>query len=152
MHAYKAIVTEGHGVASGRAEDSPYPDSSIKMQTPYFKDKGIDLDSYYAATLNLSVAPYTFKMVKPEFTVNSVDWAEGFPAEDFSFSKCEILFDGKTYGGLVYYPHPETKIGHFHSQSLIEVITQYIPDIEYGNEVELKINEEEIEIKLNNGG
>jgi len=147
MHAYKAIVTEGHRVASGRAEDSPYPDSSIRMQSPYFNKHGVELDSYYAATLNLSIAPYQFKIVSPEFTVRSIQWAEGFPAEDFSFSKCEVVFGGKTYDGLVYYPHPETKIGHFHSRSLIEVITQYIPNIEYGDEVELKINEEEIEIK-----
>ncbi len=143
----KAVIKEGHKVASGQADDSPYPRGSIEMQAPYFKEHGIDLDEYYLATLNLSITPYIFNVVSPEFTVRNIKWAEGFPAEDFSFSKCEIVFKDEIYSGLVYYPHPETKIGHFHSKSLIEIITQYIPNIAYGDEVYLKLNQAEINIK-----
>jgi len=148
MQAIKAILKEGHKVASGQAKDSPYPEGSIKMQAPYFKEHGIDLSNYYLATLNLSISPYYFKMHAPEFTVPKLEWAAGFSAEDFSFSKCEIIFNGKTHGSLIYYPHPETKIGHFHDQSLIEVITDYIPDIKYGDKVELRLNEAEVKIQL----
>lgn len=147
MQSIKAIIKEGHKVASGQADDSPYPRGSIEMQVSFFKERGINLDNYYFATLNLSIAPYIFQMVSPEFTVRNVKWAEGFPAEDFSFSKCKIVFEDKEYKGLVYCPHPETKIGHFHSQSLIEVITQYIPNMAYGDEVYLMINQDEINIK-----
>jgi len=143
----KAVVQEGHQVASGQADDSPYPRGSIEMQAPYFKEHGINLDKYYSATLNLSITPYIFEVVSPEFTIRNLKWAEGFPAEDFSFSKCELSFAGVLYTGLIYYPHPETKIGHFHSESLIEIITQYIPNIEYGDEVYLKLNQDEINIK-----
>ena len=143
----KAVVQEGHQVASGQADDSPYPRGSIEMQAPYFKEYGINLDEYYSATLNLFIAPYIFEVVSPEFTVRNLKWVEGFPAEDFSFSKCEIVFADKKYKGLVYYPHPETKIGHFHSQSLIEIITKHIPNIAYGDEVYLKLNQAEINIK-----
>lgn len=142
----KAVVQEGHQVASGQADDSPYPRGSIEMQAPFFKGHGINFDNYYLATLNLSITPYIFEVISPEFTVRNLKWAEGFPSEDFSFSKCEIVFKDKLYNGLVYYPHPETKIGHFHSQSLIEIITQYIPNMAYGDEVDLKINEAEISI------
>ena len=147
MQPIKAIIKEGHKVASGQAGDSPYPRGSIEMQAPLFKEYGINLDNYYFATLNLSITPYIFQMVSPEFTMRNVKWADGFPAEDFSFSKCEILFEDKMYKGLVYYPHPETKIGHFHSQSLIEIITQYIPNMAYGVEVYLRLNQDEINIK-----
>jgi len=147
MQSIKAILKEGHKVASGQANDSPYPEGSIKMQAPYFKKHGVNLDSYYLATLNLSISPYRFEMVSPEFTVQKLEWAESFPAEDFSFSKCEVLFNKSSYKGLIYYPHPETKIAHFHDQSLIEVIVQYIPNIEYGDELELVLNNKEIKIE-----
>jgi len=147
MQSIKAIIKEGHKVASGQADDSPYPRGSIEMQAPFFRDYGINLDNYYLATLNLSITPYIFEMVSPEITVRNIKWAEGFAAENFSFSKCEIVFENKVYKGLVYYPHPETKIGHFHSQSLIEVITQYIPNIAYGDEAYLTLNQDEINIK-----
>ena len=147
MQPIKAIIKEGHKVASGQADNSPYPRGSIEMQALLFKEQGINLDDYYLATLNLSIAPNIFKMISPEFTLRNVKWAEGFDAEDFSFSKCEIVFEDKVYKGLVYYPHPETKIGHFHSQSIIEIITQYIPNIAYGDEVDLKLNQNEINIK-----
>lgn len=147
MLTIEAVVKEGHKVASGQADDSPYPRGSIEIQAPYFKENGINLDNYYFATLNLSITPYIFQMVSPEFTVHNIHWAEGFAAEDFSFSKCELSFAGDLYDGLVYYPHPETKIGHFHNESLIEIITEYIPNIKYGDKVDLRINEAEINIK-----
>jgi len=146
----KAKIKQGHRVASGQADDSPYPLGSIEMQLPHFKKHGIDLEKYYKATLNLSIAPYTFELVSPEFTLNNVHWAKGFAAEDFSFSKCEIIFEGKSYSGLIYYPHPATKIGHFHDESLVEVIAEYIPNSQYGDLVELKYKEKEVKLRKKN--
>lgn len=147
MQTINAVIKEGHKVASGQANDSPYPKGSIEMQTPYFKKYGIDLDNYYKATLNLSIAPYVFQIISPEYTACRVAWAKGFPAEDFSFSKCKIIINEKSYSGLIYYPHPETKLGHFHDRSIIEVITHYIPNIEYGDKVELEFDDESINIE-----
>lgn len=147
MESVSAILKEGHKIASGTAEHSPYPNGSISMQAPHFKRHGINLDNLHLATLNLSITPHEFSMINPEFTVQDLHWAEGFPAEDFSFSQCEIIFNDTEYKGLVYYPHPETKIGHFHNESIIEVITYYVPDIHYGDEVILKLNSSEVAIK-----
>ena len=36
-------VVLGHGVASGRAANSPYPRGSLEMQIPCFLDRGLDL-------------------------------------------------------------------------------------------------------------
>jgi len=85
-------------------------------------------------------------MIAPEFTFRNVHWAEGFPAEDFSFSNCAVLYKGREYSGYIYYPHPDTKIGHFHSSSLIEVICEPIDGVGYGDEVELRYLENEIKI------
>jgi len=147
MESVSAIVKEGHKIASGTAEHSPYPYGSISMQAPHFKHHDIILDNFHLATLNLSITPHKFSMINPEFTVRDLHWADGFPAENFSFSQCEIKFNGNEYKGLVYYPHPETKIGHFHNDSIIEVITSYVPNIHYGDEVILKLNHSEITIE-----
>jgi len=147
MTSIRAILIEGHKVASGIASDSPYPKGSISMQAPFFKRHGVNIDSFHHATLNLSISPNKFKLFLPEFTVHDLQWAEGFPAEDFSFSQCEIIFNDTEFKGLVYYPHPETKIGHFHNDSIIEIITYYVPNIHYGDEVTLKLNSAEISIQ-----
>jgi len=147
MNSIHAIIKQGHKIASGQADNSPYPAGSITMQAPHFKAHGINLGGYYPATLNLSITPHTFKIIAPEFTVYAIHWAEGFEAEDFSFSKCEIIVNNERYRGLVYYPHPETKLNHFHSASIIEVISPYIPNIHYGDQVIFKYNPAEISIR-----
>lgn len=141
-----AIVLKGHGVASGRAFDSPYPKGTIEMQKPYFFKRGLDLSHMHAGTLNLLIEGSTFELFNPQLTFKSITWAEGFPAEDFSFSPCEIVFERKAYKGFVYFPHPETKIGHFQPANIIEVISEFIPTIKYGDEVTLKYNGNELRI------
>ena len=46
----------------------------------------------------------------------------------------------------MYYPHPETKIRHFENPSIIEILTQHVPDIHYGDEVEIDLNRDEITV------
>lgn len=140
------IIVEGHKVASGTATNSPYPAGSIAMQTPFFKGYGIDLELFYKATLNISIAPHQFRLHSPAVTARHVQWADGFDAETFSFSACQLGFNHKQYEGLIYYPHPETKLDHFHSPSLIEVITEYIAGIHYEDKVRLDYNPAEITI------
>ena len=52
----------------------------------------------------------------------------------------------QTYEGWVYYPHPETKKRNFQNPSLLEVIAALIPDIKYGDELEVQVNPERIEV------
>jgi hypothetical protein len=47
----------------------------------------------------------------------------------------------------VYYPHPETKKRHFESASLLEIISVYIPEIRYGERMELELSADEIRIQ-----
>ncbi len=132
----------GHQVASRPSKDYPY--SSLEKQKPFFKALGLDLQKYFTGTLNISIAPFEFEMVKPEHTFDLVEWTDLHPPETFSFSRCKVIFKGVEYTGWVYYPHPETKKTHFQNASLLEVITYEIPDIQYGDGVDIEINPDEI--------
>ena len=138
------IVKPGHRVASGQAENSPYERGTLEMQLPYFRDLGLDLSDYYLGTLNISIAPYTFEMRSPQYTFPQVKWHRDYPAETFSFSPCYLAIDSVEYEGLVYYPHPETKIGHFQDPTIIEVIAPKIDNLNYGDRLILKLHPAEI--------
>jgi hypothetical protein len=139
------ILMRGHQVAS--RPSSSYPYSSLEKQKPFFKGLGLDLYKYFNGTLNISIAPLEFEMIKPELTFPLVEWTDLHPPETFSFSRCKTKFERKEYAGWVYYPHPETKKTHFQNPSLIEVITYKIPNIKYGDAMELEVNPQEITIK-----
>jgi hypothetical protein len=142
----RGVVLRGHQVASQRSDH--YPRGSIEMQVPFFKALGLDLTPYYWGTLNVSIAPYTFSMTAPEYTFRSVNWTTKHPPEDFSFSRCSILFRGNRYEGWVYYPHPETKKRHFQNPSLVEIIAPRIPGIAYGDVVDIELNSAEVSVFL----
>jgi hypothetical protein len=139
------ILMRGHQVAS--LPSAAYPYSSLEKQKPFFKKLGLNLSEYFNGTLNISIAPLEFEMTKPEFTFPLVEWTDLHPPETFSFSRCKVKFEEKEYAGWVYYPHPETKKTHFQNPSLIEVITYEIPNIKYGDVLEIEVNPQEIKIK-----
>ena len=70
------------------------------------------------------------------------------PAENFSFYRCGIRPTGaETFAeGLVYWPHPSTKLEYFQDLSTLEILAPFIEGITYGSTVELKLNPKEIEI------
>jgi hypothetical protein len=138
------IVLEGHRVAAGPSKEYPY--GSLERQKPFFKAGGLDLDRFFTGTLNISIAPLRFKMINPAYTFRGIAWTNLHPPEDFSFSACRVRVNGKEYDGYTYYPHPETKIRHFQNPSLIEVITEKIPGMGYGDRVALLLNSQEIQI------
>jgi CTP-dependent riboflavin kinase len=139
-------VQAGYRVASGNTESSPYPKGTIEMQSPFFKELGLDLSAFFPGTLNINISPNEFELISPQYTFRNVHWAEGFPPEDFSFTPCQIIYQNQSFESLVYYPHPETKIGHFQNPSIVEVIAPLIPDLKYGDRITLRINTDEIRI------
>jgi hypothetical protein len=139
------ILVQGHQVASRPSRAYPY--SSLEKQKPFFKKLGLDLHEYFNGTLNISIAPLTFEMSAPEITFELVEWTDLHPPETFSFSRCSVLFREREYSGWVYYPHPETKRTHFQDPSLVEVITHQIPEIQYGDEIQVKLNPAEVTIR-----
>ena len=142
-------IKPGHQVASGRAKDSPYARGTIEMQLPFFRNLGLDLGGFFWGTLNISLAPHSFEVLEPQYTFPLVKWHPDYEAETFSFSPCELVYRDNNYQALIYYPHPETKLGHFQDDSIIEAIAPPIPEIQYGDEIELKVRENEIKIVFN---
>jgi hypothetical protein len=140
----KGAVIAGHRVASGPSGDYPY--GTLEKQKPYFKALWLDLENVYNGTLNVSIYPLAFEMKHPQFTFERVEWTDLHPPETFSFSKCGVIFQGNRYAGWVYYPHPGTKIRHFQQPSMIEILAEYIPGIQYGAEIEIELNSEEIQV------
>jgi len=139
------VVMAGYRVASGPSKDYPY--GTLEKQIPLFTQLGLDLQRFYQGTLNVSIVPAIFEMQNPEYTFRKVAWTDLRPPEDFSFSRCTVRYKGGSYAGYVYYPHPETKKRHFESASLLEIITSFIPEIQYGERVELELSPEEIHIQ-----
>jgi hypothetical protein len=140
-------VQQGYKIASGNALNSRYPRGTIEMQIPFFKELGIDLNNFFKGTLNVSISPNTFEVIAPEFTFRDVVWYEKRAPENFSFSRCRIIFKDLKYDSWIYYPRPETKIRHIHAPFIIEVIAPLINEIEYGSMVEIEYNSSEISVK-----
>jgi len=138
------IIVRGYRVASGPSKDYPY--GALERQKPIFKSRGLNLDAYFNGTLNIDIRPYTFQVIKPEYTFHNVEWTDLHPPEHFSFSRCKVIYKNIEYDGWVYYPHPETKRRNFQNPSLLEVIAFPIPEIQYGDEVQVFINPGEITI------
>ena len=144
--ALTGTVKPGHQVASGQAADSPYERGTLEMQLPYFRKLGLDLSNFYLGTINLSIAPYIFELVQPKYTFERVKWHPNYLAETFSFSPCVVEHLNRSDRGLIYFPHPETKIGHFQDPSIIEIIAPYMANLNYGDCVLLKLNPQEIKL------
>ena len=139
------ILVQGYRVASGPSEDYPY--GALDRQRPFFQAGGLDLSLYFNGTLNIDIRPFEFRMQKPEFTFHNVEWTDLHPPEHFSFSPCKVIFKEVEYDGWVYYPHPETKLRHFQNPSLLEVIAMPIPGIQYGDELQVRLNPNEIAVE-----
>jgi len=137
-------IIQGYRVASAPSKDYPY--GALDRQRPIFKLRGLDLAAFFNGTLNIDIRPHSFKLIKPEFTFKHVEWTDLHPPEHFSFSRCRVIFKTIEYDGWVYYPHPETKLRHFQNPSLLEVIAVPIPEIKYGDEVQVLVNPNEIEV------
>ena len=137
-------LAQGYRVASGPSADYPY--GALDRQRPLFAARGLDLSAYFNGSLNVDIRPHTFKMMKPQYTFPLVEWTDLHPPETFSFSRCKVLFRNVEYDGWVYYPHPETKRRNFQNPSLVEVIATAIPGIRYGDELDLMLNPDEIEV------
>ena len=141
----KGIVKQGYGVASGKSKDPRFPNGTIEMQKPFFRERGIDLDRYFSGTINISIAPHNYDIKKAKYTCRNIKWASGEPAEDFSFFDCRILLNtGKSFDGLIYYPHPETKPEHFQTPDTLEIISYFISNLQYGDEVIIEVDSEQI--------
>lgn len=138
-------LRKGYGVASGQARSSPYPEGSIVIQTPHFLRLGLDIRRFFPGTLNVSIAPYVYRMRRPRWTFPHVEWYERL-RETFSFSPCRLVVDQGAIEGLVYYPHPETKPDHFQDDSTLEILAPFLGELEEGTKLTVRLRSREVEV------
>ena len=132
-------LVSGHGVASGRSISSPYPAGTIAMQRPFFKGLGLDLDSCWPGTLNLSIAPLEFQLKQPDHCFESVHWTDQHPPETFSFWRIEVMQpSGQSVSAWLYYPHPETKARHWQPATVVEVLAPRLDGLTPGCELAVR--------------
>lgn len=139
-----AVVVRGHGVASGQGRDPRYPEGTLALQIPLFRERGLDLSPYFPGTLNVSIAPYRYEVRQPKHTFRQVRWSEHAPPEDFSFFDCRIHRGSITVDGLVYYPHPETKPEHEQPPDVLELLAPRLGGLEAGARLRLALDPEQL--------
>lgn len=147
MDFIQGTVIQGHRVASGLAEDNPFADATLSMQKRYFLEAGIDLNQYFLGTVNISIAPLTFEIVQPKVTVADLKWSPDHEPETFHFADCWLSWQDKQYEGLIYYPDPSTKIGHFKDPSVLEVLAPKLEGLKYGQSIEIAVDDTSIRIE-----
>lgn len=147
------LLRRGHGVASGRSAESPYPAGTIALQTPWFRERGVELSPYYAGTLNLE-ARGAWSLRDPDARIEELRWTEHHPPETFSFWRCRLRlpllqpagapaaggFSGAGIEALIYHPHPETKQAHHQPPGCLEVLAPWLGPLQTGCSLELGVD------------
>lgn len=141
-----AIVRRGHGVASGQGKDPRYPKGTIHAQFDHFSQKGLDLSPYFPGTVNVDIAPYSFKIIKPTYFLEHIGWSAFIPPENFYFFDTSLQHHQKTYKGLIYMPDPATKADHFQNPTILELLLPKIDGLTYGDSVLVDVDDEQIEL------
>lgn len=135
-----ARVVSGHRVASGLNGNPRFPGGTLRMQMPHFLARGLDLSKFHTGTLNVSISPRRYRIVRPRLTFREVQWHPTEPAEDFSFLDCRLVsVEARQVNGLIYFPHPETKPEHFQQPDVLELLLPFITGLDYGTILRLEI-------------
>jgi len=141
-------LMQGHRVASGLNGNPRFPGGTLLMQSPHFLARGLDLGVYHRGTLNVSIAPLTYRVVQPRLTFRDVKWHPVEPQEDFSFFDVSLVRPGQPpVAGLIYYPHPDTKPEHFQAPDILEMLLPYVEGLTYGMELTFEIPAEQMVIE-----
>jgi len=115
------VISRGHGHASGRNPDSRYAGGTLPLQYPHFKRFGLDLGRFHPGTLNLSIAPRTFEIIRPAWRFEAVRWFPDRRPENFSFCHCLLQGPAFRLAGWLYVPDPATKTRHPDSPSHLQL-------------------------------
>ncbi len=139
------ILSPGYGHASG-IRSKKYPEGTINLQRPHFFKHGLDISDCFAGTLNVSIAPRSFRMKTAEFLLHEIIWKEGRRAENFMIARCKVKRGIDWLPSFVYYPDPSTKDNSIDDPQQIQILAPKIEGIKYGDKIELLLRSKEIEI------
>lgn len=143
-----ATIVQGHRVASGLNGNPRFPGGTLRMQMPFFAELGLDLSAFYPGTLNVSIAPLSYRVVQPRHTFRGLKWHPEDPAEDFSFFDVTVHRDGaEPVRGWIYHPHPDTKPVHFQKSDVLELLLPLTEGLSYGTKIMLEVPAEQMMIE-----
>jgi hypothetical protein len=135
-----ARIVRGHQVASGRNGNPRFPGGTIRMQLPHFRSLGLDLSPFYPGTLNVSIAPRRYLVLRPRVTFKALKWHPIEPAEDFSFFDVRLVRDDQpSVDGLIYHPHPDTKPEHFQQPDVLELLFPFVEGLSVATQLRLAV-------------
>lgn len=134
-------VISGYGVASGKGKDNRYPEGTLKLQMPFFNERGLDLSAFFIGTINIDISPYQFSIKKYKYYFKEINWSIYIPPENFYFFEVQLIFKENFYKGLIYMPDPKTKFDHHQISSLFELLMPKIEGIKQGENIILKLRE-----------
>lgn len=143
-----ATIVQGHRVASGLNGNPRFPGGTLRMQLPFFAELGLDLSAFYPGTLNVSIAPLSYRVVQPRHTFRALKWHPEDLAEDFSFFDVTVhRDDGEPVRGWIYHPHPDTKPVHFQKPDVLELLLPWTEGLSYGTKIRLEVPVEQMMIE-----
>jgi hypothetical protein len=135
-----ATIVQGHRVASGLNRNPRFPGGTIRMQQPHFAALGLDLSGFHPGTLNVSIKPLRYRVVRPKLAFHGVKWHRVEPPEDFSFFNAKLHRQNQPpVAGWIYFPHPETKPEHFQAPHVLELLLPWTEGLDYGTQVRLEV-------------
>ena len=139
---HRCRLVAGHGVASGRSPDCPYPGGSITQQQPHFRRLGLDLSGCHPGTLNLAFDGGRWRFRDPSHHFEQLRWTDRHPPETFSFWPVLLRWRSclEPMGGWIYRPHPETKRSHHQPPDRLEVLAPWIAAIDEAEGLELGVD------------
>lgn len=146
MKKIQGKIISGHGVASGKGKDPRYPKGTLRLQAPFFKERGLNLDGYYLGTLNVDIAPHGFMIGIAKYFFEGIAWSEHIPPENFYFFEVVLIHKERPYEGLIYMPDPKTKVDHEQLATVLELILPPIEGITTDDIVRLGIDEKSLQI------
>ena len=139
------VVVAGTGGASGQRALSDLG-GTLALQLPHFIAGGLDLSSYYRGTINLDLGALELKIRNPDFLFRDVCWHDAYPPETFSFKRCTIAARGQYHDAYIYHPHPETKPSPFAGYHIVEIISDHISGLKYGDTIAISIPSAGVEV------
>jgi hypothetical protein len=134
-------VISGYGVASGKGKDNRYPEGTLKLQMPFFNERGLDLSAFFIGTINIDISPYQFSIKKYKYYFKEINWSIYIPPENFYFFEVQLIFKENFYKRLILMPDPKTKSDHHQISNLFELLMPKIEGIKQGENIILKLRE-----------
>jgi hypothetical protein len=150
------IVRPGYGIASEDSKKTQdlasnvYPDrrkivvdKTVYRQFPFFRDAGVaGIDHMHPGTINIDVSPREFSIIEPDYRI-TCEWIPGI-RETFWLTSVTLIYDEKEYSGYIYYPCISEQ--HVARNFMIEVITEKIDGVAYGDDVLLVLDTKSIQV------